>query len=86
MFSAASDSEYFDSAMRAPLLRRIAEETGGRFYTPDTVSALPEDITFTGSGVTLIEELALWDMPVLLLLLFVLIGGEWTYRRARGLA
>ena len=86
VFSAASDSEYFDSAMRAPLLRRVAEETGGRFYTSDTVSALPEDISFTGSGVTVVEELALWDMPVLLLLLFVLIGGEWTYRRARGLA
>jgi hypothetical protein len=29
-----SDSEYFDAAMRAPLLRRISEETGGVFYTP----------------------------------------------------
>ena len=86
VFSAAGDAEYFDSAMRAPLLRRIAEETGGRFYTPETVSSLPEDIAYTGSGVTVVEELALWDMPVLLLLLIGLIGSEWGYRRVRGLA
>ena len=30
----AGDAEYFDAAMRAPLLKRIAEETGGRFFTP----------------------------------------------------
>ena len=29
---APSDAEYFDAAMRAPLLRRIAEETEGRFF------------------------------------------------------
>src|SRR5262249_27316832 len=31
--ASAGDAEYFDAAMRAPLLRRIAEETGGRFFT-----------------------------------------------------
>ena len=84
--SAPSDSEYYDAGMRAPLLRRIADETGGRFYTTDTVSLLPEDIRYVGSGVTLVEELELWDMPVLLLLLAGLVLGEWSYRRARRLA
>ena len=84
--SAPSDSEYYDAGMRAPLLQRIADETGGRFYTADTVSLLPEDIRYVGSGVTLVEELELWDMPVLLLLLAGLVLGEWSYRRARRLA
>ena len=84
--SAPSDSEYYDAGMRAPLLQRIADETGGRFYTTDTVSLLPEDIRYVGSGVTLVEELELWDMPVLLLLLAGLVLGEWGYRRARRLA
>ena len=86
VFAAASDDEFFDSAMRAPLLRRIAEETGGQFYTADTAAALPEDITYTGAGVTVVEELELWDMPALLFLLIALVGGEWGYRRVRGLA
>jgi hypothetical protein len=84
--SAPSDSEYYDAGMRAPLLQRIADETGGRFYTTDTVSLLPEDIRYVGSGVTLVEELELWDMPVLLLLLAGLVLGEWSYRRVRRLA
>ncbi|RMH21700.1 MAG: hypothetical protein D6701_02150 [Gemmatimonadetes bacterium] len=80
-----SDEEYFDAAMRPASLRRIAEETGGRFYTPADVHQLPEDLALTGAGVTLTEERDLWDMPVLLLLLLALIGAEWAYRRARGL-
>src|SRR5439155_19653310 len=36
----AGDAEYFDAAMRAPLLKRIAEDTGGRFFTPATAAGL----------------------------------------------
>ena len=82
----AGDGEYFDAAMRAPLLNRIAEETGGRFFTPATAAALPEAISYSGRGVTVVEERELWDMPVLLLLLLAFIGTEWAYRRSRGLA
>ncbi len=82
---APSDAEYYDSARRTPLLRRIADETGGRFYTPQTVGDLPEDITISGAGVTLVEEHDLWDIPALFLLLLVLMGAEWAFRRVRGL-
>jgi len=80
------DGEYFDAMMRAPLLKRIAEDTGGRFYTPATVARMPEDITYLGRGVTVVQELDLWDMPILLVLLVGLVGGEWLLRRQRGLA
>ena len=80
-----STAEYFDASMRGTTLRRVAEETGGRFYTPETISDLPEDISLTGAGVTLTEERDLWDMPILLVLLLGLMGAEWGYRRTRGL-
>ena len=83
---APSDSEFYDSTMGAPLLERVAEETGGRFYTPDTVDTLPDDVQYVGGGVTVVEERDLWDMPALLLLLVSLVLGEWGYRRYRGLA
>jgi hypothetical protein len=78
--------EFFASQMRAPLLRRIASETGGRFYTAANVAALAEDIAYTGRGATIQEERDLWDMPFLFLLLVGLLGAEWGYRRLRGLA
>jgi hypothetical protein len=81
----AGDAEYFDASMRAPLLKRIADETGGRFFTAN-VASLPEAISYSGRGVTVVEERELWDMPILFLLLIGLIGAEWGYRRARGLA
>jgi len=81
----AADSEYFDATMRAPLLKRIAEETGGRFYASSDVASLPEAISYSGRGVTVVEERDLWDMPAILLLLIAMTGGEWAYRRTRGL-
>jgi hypothetical protein len=77
--------EYFDAEMRESLLERLAEETGGGFYTPETVGSLPEDVRFTESGSTVYEELDLWDMPVVFLLLVALAGTEWSLRRWRGL-
>jgi hypothetical protein len=84
--AAPGDAEYFDATMHATRLRRIAEETGGRFYTPETVASLPEDMRYTGRGVTTVEERDLWHMPIVLLLIVGLMCAEWGYRRAVGLA
>ena len=71
---------------RPAVLRRIANETGGRYYALDDVAKLADDAMFTESGVTVREAKDLWDMPVVFLLLALLLGGEWGYRRWRGLA
>jgi hypothetical protein len=80
------NTEYFDAEMRAPLLQRIARETGGKFYTPATAGTLAEDVALSKHGVTVVNEMDLWDMPAVLLLLVALLAAEWTYRKARGLA
>jgi uncharacterized membrane protein len=82
----ASDAEYFDPTMHEAPMRRIAEETGGRFYTPETVQGLPEDVRYAGRGVTSVEERELWNMPIILIALVGLICAEWGYRRAVGLS
>jgi uncharacterized membrane protein len=71
---------------RAPLLRRIAEQTGGQYRPLADAAMLVDDVTFTESGVTLRESLDLWDMPVVLLVLAGLLATEWSVRRRRGLA
>jgi uncharacterized membrane protein len=84
--AAHGDAEYFDATMHAARMQRIADETGGRYYTTDKVAALPEDLRYTGRGVTTIEERELWHMPIVLILLVGLVSAEWGYRRAVGLA
>ncbi|MEX2153679.1 MAG: hypothetical protein WD825_10095 [Gemmatimonadaceae bacterium] len=87
-FVAVADlgAEFYGAEMRRPLLQRIAEETGGKFYTPATMKTLPEDIALNKRGVTVVSQMDLWDMPVILVLLIGLLGGEWAFRRHRGLA
>ncbi len=78
--------EFYGAEMKQALLQRIANETGGRFYTPETAARLPEDLTYTESGATVVEQKDLWDMPAIFLAVLGLLSIEWLYRRARGLA
>ena len=82
----AGDAEFFDPTMHEAPLRRIADETGGRFYTTATVAGLPEDVSYAGRGVTSVEERELWNMPIILIMLVGLVCAEWGYRRAVGLS
>ncbi len=82
---APGDGEYFDAGMRRALLERLAADTGGRFYTPSTAASLPEDLTYLGRGITVLEQKDLWDMPAALAALVALLGAEWFLRRRAGL-
>jgi uncharacterized membrane protein len=84
--AAPGEGEYFDPTMHAAPLRRIAEETGGKYYTPETIAGLAEDVRYAGRGVTTVEERDLWNMPIVLVTLMGLVCAEWAYRRAVGLA
>jgi uncharacterized membrane protein len=83
---APSDAEYFDAAMRAPLLKRVADETEGRFFRASDTSKLVDAITYSGRGITVVDDKELWDMPIILFFLLGLMAAEWGYRRGRGLA
>ncbi len=81
----AGDGEFFDPTLHAAPLRRIAEETGGKYYTPATAGTLAEDVRYAGRGVTALEERELWNMPIVLIALMGLVFAEWGYRRLVGL-
>jgi hypothetical protein len=84
--AAESRAEYFGAQMNRTLLERIAKETGGKFYTPDNLGGLAEDMTYTKSGAVAVQQLDLWDMPFIFVLLVGMVGSEWIYRKLRGLA
>ncbi len=79
-------AEFRDPHQRRGLLERIADETGGRYYSAGRAGELARDLQVKGGGVTVMEELDLWDMPALFLLLVALLATEWGYRRMRALA
>jgi hypothetical protein len=83
--ASTADLEFFDPQMRASTLRRIADETGGRFYNAQNIGSIADDIGMLGRGETVREQKELWDMPAVFIALIVLACAEWLYRRRRGL-
>jgi hypothetical protein len=80
------DGEFFGAQMRAPLLRRIAEETGGRFYTLDDLPRLAREVRYSGQRRDPVESYDLWDMPIVCSSCSSgCSAAEWAYRRRRGL-
>ncbi|HSO74282.1 MAG TPA: hypothetical protein VLU47_05545, partial [Blastocatellia bacterium] len=78
--------EAWNAAQNRELLERVASETGGKYYTPDGVDKLIDDITHREGAGSIRETRDLWDMPVNFLLVLVLASGEWFIRKRKGLA
>ena len=77
--------EYFGAERHDVLLEQLARETGGRTYSPARAAEIARDLTYSSSGATSIQRLDLWDAPLVLLMLLILLAGEWVLRRRRGL-
>jgi hypothetical protein len=78
--------EFYDAALNDSLLRRIAAETGGKYYTLEEAGALVADLTYRQTDNSRPVTKDLWDMPVNFLLLVGLLSGEWFLRKRHGLA
>jgi uncharacterized membrane protein len=78
--------EFYDAALNESLLKRIAAETGGKYYTLEEAGALVEDLTYRQTDNSRVVTKDLWDMPVNFLLLVGLLSGEWFLRKRHGLA
>jgi len=77
-------AEGFQPQQNADLLRRIAAASGGRYWTLGETAGLPNEITYSGAGITVRETLDLWDMPAVFLAALFLRAGEWLVRRGGG--
>ncbi|HYM13126.1 MAG TPA: hypothetical protein VEU62_20465 [Bryobacterales bacterium] len=77
-------AESFHPEQNRELLQKIAEQTGGRYWTLDDVAKLPSEISFSEAGLTTRETKDLWDLPAVFLLLLALKAAEWLLRRKWG--
>lgn len=78
--------EFYDASLNEELLKRIAAETGGKYYTLEEAGALVDDLTYRQTDNSRPVTKDLWDMPVNFLLLVGLLSGEWFLRKRHGLA
>lgn len=83
---ADSLQEYHDANLNVDLLKKLASDTGGRYYAANDTRTLPEDISYSDTGASRLEEKELWDMPILFLLLVGAVSAEWILRKRKGLA
>jgi uncharacterized membrane protein len=75
-----------DAAQNRELLKRLASDTGGQYYTLARAQDMIEDLTHTGGAGSVRETKELWDMPINFLLVTLLAAGEWFIRKRKGLA
>jgi uncharacterized membrane protein len=78
--------EYFGAAQNSDLLKRIATETGGKYYTTAETEKLLDDLTYRKSPYSERVTKDLWDMPINFMLIIGLLSGEWFLRKREGLA
>ncbi len=89
-FSVKSISpEYYSLNMNAKLLREIAVRSGGKFYTPENVDEIINDIQnnpkFQSYSITLSHDINLWNKWELLVLAILCFAIEWFLRKRNGL-
>ena len=78
-------AENFHTGQNRELLNRLASQTGGRYWRPQDLSDLPDEIAFSEAGVTTRETRELWNMPFFLLAIVLLRLIEWLLRRKWGI-
>src|SRR5580704_9749979 len=77
-------AESFHTTQNRELLEKLASETGGRYWKPDELTRLPNEISYSDAGISVRDIKELWNMPVVFLWLLLLISSEWLLRRKWG--
>jgi uncharacterized membrane protein len=77
-------AENFHTEQNRNLLEKLSSVTGGRYWKPQEVSKLPNEISYSDAGITVRDAKELWNMPAVFLLLLLLPAAEWLLRRKWG--
>lgn len=77
-------AEDFHTEQNRQLLQQLSEQTGGRYWKPNEIKDLPQNISYSEAGISLRTTNPLWNMPVVFLSLLGLPSTEWLLRRKWG--
>ena len=78
-------AEQFHTEQNRELLQLLASRTGGRYFKPEDVAALPAAVPYSPAGVTVQQLVELWNMPINFIVLVLLRGADWLLRRRWGI-
>jgi hypothetical protein len=78
-------AENFHTEQNRDLLVRLASQTGGRYWRPQGLSRLPDEISYSEAGVSARETRELWNMPAVFFVILLLRSAEWLLRRRWGI-
>ncbi|HSQ24713.1 MAG TPA: glutamine amidotransferase [Pyrinomonadaceae bacterium] len=78
--------EFYSAAQNSDLLKRIAAETGGKYYQLGDLQSLLDDLTYRKTPYSERVTKDLWDMPINFFLIVGLLSAEWFLRKREGLA
>jgi uncharacterized membrane protein len=81
-----ANREFFGTAQNKDLLKRIATETGGKYYQTNEMQSLLDDLTYRQTPYSERVTKDLWDMPINFMLIIGLLSGEWFLRKREGMA
>jgi uncharacterized membrane protein len=77
-------AENFHTVQNRELLEKLSSETGGRYWKPDELTRLPNEISYSDAGISVRDIKELWNMPVVFLWLLLLMAADWLLRRKWG--
>jgi len=78
-------AENFHAEQNRDLLERLAAQTGGRYWRPQELSKLANQIPYSEAGITMSETKELWNLPIVFLVIVGLRAAEWLLRRRWGI-
>ena len=78
-------AENFHTAQNRRLLQQLSKETNGRYWQPNEVKTLPQEITYSEAGISVRQTYPIWNMPIVFLLLLGMLSTEWLLRRKWGI-
>jgi len=77
--------EFLNTRLNEPLLRQMAQVTGGHYGPPDSLASFIERLPLTPISRQENSEFALWGRAPVLFVLLLVLGLEWFVRKRQGM-
>jgi hypothetical protein len=77
-------AEQFGTNQHRDVLEKLSQQTGGRYWKPEEMSKLGDEIAYSEAGISIRETRDLWNAPFFFMMALLLRGSEWLLRRKWG--